>query len=851
MIKKIKNLFLNFLKLNKKSVAFLLFFIALGFLVPVYLAHASWLARAIAIKVMTKIIGKFFLAATVISLILTIGPAILLSVVTSPFFLRIDFATDDFILMGWEITRNLANMFFILFLIVIAMATMLRIGDYQAKKSLPILIIIILLINFTPVFADIIIDSSDIFMRFFLGYGTGLDSVLMPIEVLIGSVRVAVERGDFDFRGAAEGTIGILLFVITFPIFIVIFSLIMGVVFLILSFIFIIRPIALIMLIILSPIAFLCYVFPSTKKIWDQWWNQFIQWCLVGVVAAFFLYLIDRLSYILAFQGIGGVGGEKPCLAEIQAAPGGIFLVFLPSMVILGFMLMALFATFSISAGGASHAIGFGKKAGNWVGNAMAVKAGTIAARKYPEIAHRIAGRAEKISEKLRPTEGATGLKAGFRSLMARPAEFVAQQAENFAQHGEEEILTREKKHEARYDRGTKEERIMGIKFGDKEQRIAALRSMGSNFETEDAEKAIGKGGIAKIHELAKKQNLHKPIETSYLHLHDKFGMTSEEKDKATKRIIQKPELIKHISSGAYNKNSYEGESRDEDFDRTQEMVKKFRPKHLSEAARGSDESRESVQSIIQKEIDEKGFKKFAEDNNPAAKWMCGQAGRESGFVIDTGMSEKDENQAIRAGSRRQEPGTGEEQAATGEDTPSAPPTSPSSLLPPKEQKEYEELKAKGQREKGRTREEQKKYMALDLKLRSLEKEAGQTGEGKTATGGGTSGARAHSPSSLPSEEQKEYENLINKKLDETLILRSLDNLLNDAAKQRARISELQTRKTEADDAAANERKDMLGTTLKRIDSIEQKIQKDKSLSKKWEEIESLREKEQKQKGTP
>ena len=68
---------------------------------------------------------------------------------------------------GWPIVRNFANAIIVLALIAIAMATILRIKDYEAKSLLPKLIIAALLINFSLVICGIIIDAASITIRFF------------------------------------------------------------------------------------------------------------------------------------------------------------------------------------------------------------------------------------------------------------------------------------------------------------------------------------------------------------------------------------------------------------------------------------------------------------------------------------------------------------------------------------------------------------------------------------------------------------------------------------------------------------------------------------------------------------
>jgi len=73
-------------------------------------------------------------------------------------------------------------------------------------------------------------------------------------------------------------------------------SLLSGIIFLLFAFLFLFRYIALWMLVILSPLALFCYIFPATKKIWNTWSSQFIQWCFIGIPAAFTIYLANMMT---------------------------------------------------------------------------------------------------------------------------------------------------------------------------------------------------------------------------------------------------------------------------------------------------------------------------------------------------------------------------------------------------------------------------------------------------------------------------------------------------------------------------------------------------------------------------
>ena len=72
--------------------------------------------------------------------------------------------------VGWPFVRDFANMFFILILVFIGLATILKLGDYGAKKALPRLIIIAILLNFSLVIVGFIVDISNIISAgFFYG----------------------------------------------------------------------------------------------------------------------------------------------------------------------------------------------------------------------------------------------------------------------------------------------------------------------------------------------------------------------------------------------------------------------------------------------------------------------------------------------------------------------------------------------------------------------------------------------------------------------------------------------------------------------------------------------------------
>ncbi|MBI3671453.1 hypothetical protein HY249_01510, partial [Candidatus Azambacteria bacterium] len=72
---------------------------------------------------------------------------------------------QEFIKAGWAITRDFANMFFILILLGVALSFILF-PKYQLKSALPRLLVVALLINFSLPIAGVFLDAANILTSF-------------------------------------------------------------------------------------------------------------------------------------------------------------------------------------------------------------------------------------------------------------------------------------------------------------------------------------------------------------------------------------------------------------------------------------------------------------------------------------------------------------------------------------------------------------------------------------------------------------------------------------------------------------------------------------------------------------
>lgn len=370
MKEKIKKFFLSFNRLNKPAILIaVLFCLFLGLVFPSQVVQAQGfvggiLGALLAIPILfISIVLQVLLFVS--NLIVSLASA-LLGWVLSPYFMSMPYTYGGIVDIGWPIVRDLVNMLFIVALVIIGLSTALRIKEYQAQKALPLLIIIAILINFTPVICGFILDAVNIFMNFFLKEITGFKLLVNLLSTQLTMVVDGLIRTpDIRYATSLLGkTIGLIAF-----------DWIAAFVFLMYAVLFVMRYIMIWVLVIVSPIAFFSRIFPGSQKYffksilgWDEWWKQFIEWSMIGVIGAFFLYLGEQLL-ILAPSIIA------PTPPDIWGgwlvAPLVEFINdLLPYGVVLAFLIIGFFTATTTSAMGATAVTSFFKEQGMMIGKA-------------------------------------------------------------------------------------------------------------------------------------------------------------------------------------------------------------------------------------------------------------------------------------------------------------------------------------------------------------------------------------------------------------------------------------------------------------------------------------------------
>lgn len=218
--------------------------------------------------------------------------------------------------IGWVVSRDIANLGFVLLLIVIAFATILRFENYQMKKTLFRLIVVALLINFSMVFAGLFIDFSGVLTNFFLNkatnynqsdLGPGLANIFQTSKIL----QVTERQDMLDKLVSGIASDPNKHFPFTASVFFVAgFTIIVAISLISLSAMLFMRYIWLTMLLILMPIALMLSTWPDLSDKWSNWWSEFMRWTFFAPAVSFFLYLALSIAEhpIAKVEGIDNIG---------------------------------------------------------------------------------------------------------------------------------------------------------------------------------------------------------------------------------------------------------------------------------------------------------------------------------------------------------------------------------------------------------------------------------------------------------------------------------------------------------------------------------------------------------------
>ncbi|MFA7365316.1 MAG: hypothetical protein WCZ12_03100 [Patescibacteria group bacterium] len=205
-----------------------------------------------------------------------------------------EFINSNAVSFGWALVRDLCNMFFILILLVIAFATILRIESYNLKTWLPKLLIMAVLINFSKLICGVFIDFTQVIMLTFVNAFKDLAGANLTEMLGISKILSFESSGTDDVTGWS---------ILGSVILALIFSVISVVVILSMLVMLAMRIIMIWIYVVLSPLAYLLASFPQGATYSQRWWSEFSKNLIIGPVLAFFIWL--------SFASLGGVEGSN------------------------------------------------------------------------------------------------------------------------------------------------------------------------------------------------------------------------------------------------------------------------------------------------------------------------------------------------------------------------------------------------------------------------------------------------------------------------------------------------------------------------------------------------------------
>lgn len=196
---------------------------------------------------------------------------------------------------GWKIVRDVANLFFIIVIMIIAFATVLQLESYGMKKLLPKLILIALLINFSLVICGFLINFSDAFGNTFKDSFHGGANLAIGIASVL-QVEKNVTQKDQTWWESVKKKISDIVDIFSLTAFFTLFLSILAQMIMVFTigagiFFMAIRQVALMMIVILSPMALVCLLLPFLNSYWNQWKEAFTKWAIFYPIYMFFLYV--------------------------------------------------------------------------------------------------------------------------------------------------------------------------------------------------------------------------------------------------------------------------------------------------------------------------------------------------------------------------------------------------------------------------------------------------------------------------------------------------------------------------------------------------------------------------------
>lgn len=220
--------------------------------------------------------------------------------------------TNEFVTKAFGAIRDIANIFFIIALLYVAIKTILSLNVTNNKKLIGTIVVVALLINFSLFFTQVIIDGTNILAKVFYNQITAVDESdnLIPAgvggqkSISVGLVdkfnpqKILTAGAGEDAQAYYNTNKGQFIFITLLAMFIVLYA---AYVFLMVALLFVGRVVALWLAMIFAPIAFASYTMPFNIPGFGHkdWWDELLKNAFLAPIFIFFLYIIVMFAGFL------------------------------------------------------------------------------------------------------------------------------------------------------------------------------------------------------------------------------------------------------------------------------------------------------------------------------------------------------------------------------------------------------------------------------------------------------------------------------------------------------------------------------------------------------------------------
>ncbi len=316
-----------------------------------------------------------------------------------------NFVTAPVVQIGWSVSRDLANMSFILIMLGIAFAYILDLEFYGVKKMIAPLIIMALLLNFSLIIGGVFIDIGNSLGKFFVSGGAGNSTgVGDGIMAAVQAGQLAQIRNNVAVTSPISNLIMASVFQLVFYIILAFMLFAMG-------FVMLYRIVNLWVLLILAPLAWVCVAIPNMKSYYSQWWGKFLKWAFYPVGLGFFIYIGTLAGASLFGTDLSKSGFVRDTGGLAWLLPDTSISLILQFIVVMMILMMGLAVSESWAGKSGKMVMDWGKSAKDWGLGKMKTTA-TLAG--------------SKLAQRALYKEGAGGQRTDLRSGIAGGLQKIA-----------------------------------------------------------------------------------------------------------------------------------------------------------------------------------------------------------------------------------------------------------------------------------------------------------------------------------------------------------------------------------------------------------------------------------------